>query len=691
MGLLKKAVNAPLTKSVNPVVRGPGYELSRGFSATHTLDYFARNDYENAYSSIRVISQRFAAIEPFTLDKTGKAVSSNVLDRLYTPNNQMSAYDFRLALAVMCLVHNKVYLRVHHRGTQVTAESITGFTFLEGVSEHLIGGQIEYWLPNGQKLGTDEVAVFRSPNPYNLNDGFSPAFAARRWTSLDDLIADYQTGFFNNGGVPAGQFIITAKTTTEFQDIANNIKERHQGAGNNGGVMFAHRPIDPATQKPTDAQVEWVPFSTTNKDMALKDLFEQANKKIDSVYGVPASLRGVNDNNTYASVRVDTLIFNENTLDPFALNIWQKFTHELTRMTGGLGVAISYRLETPLLADEEKVKAEAKNIDAKTVRELTEAGYTLDSAIAYVKTGDITVLKQLPKEDKKPEVLDRDEARDTPDQPVDPSQRLSGKEAPVPKAKALSPEDRADYEAQLEAVVTERMTAQINAAQDLVTSKAVTPDQPVDPAEDELLARQMLAVLTQLVAYQGAIEHVTNARLIFEAGIDTENILPFEMTGAQQAQYAAYMEKVATGYNAETAERIRNVIKVGRDQGLSAGEMKKQLKGLIDDYRIKRLVVSEVNHAGNGASLWSMQNISRETGAKVRKHYEHSGAGDTPCPLCQYMISLEPVDVFDEYVGLGDTLSLNDGTTYTEGFMALDGARDPHPFGHCRQVFEVVR
>lgn len=676
MGLLSKAISK---SSVNPVVRGSGYELSRGWGGG-VLDHYRRNDYENAYPSIRVISQRFARIEPFTIDKTGKSVSSNVLDRLYTPNKQMSAYDFRLALAVMCLVHNKVYVRVHHRTTRITAETITGFTFLEGVSEHIVNGAIEYWLPNAEKLTPAEVAVFRSPNPYDLNDGFSPAFAARRWTGLDDLIADYQTGYFTNGAVPSGQFIVTAKTTTDYQDIVKGIKKHHQGAGKNNSVMFAHRPLG-VDGKPLDSQIEWIPFSSTNKEMALKDLFEQANKKIDSTYGVPASLRGVNDANTYASVRVDTLIFNENTLDPFALNVWQKLTHELNRITGGLGVAITYDLETPLLADEEKVKAEAKKLDAETITHLTDAGYTLDSAIAYVKTGDVQTLKQVPKPDEKAEVLSSEEAKHTPDQPVDLTHR--------PKAKALSDKDRADYETQLEGVIYERMAAQIEAASSLVSSKALSDDEPVEPEEDALLAAAMLAVLLALISAQGPLEHADNLKLVFEAGINTDNVSPFQMTGAQEAEYRAYVEKVGASYNQQTAERIRNILVTGREQGLSAGEVKAQLKGLLDEeWRIKRIATTEINKAGNEASQFSMENIAKETGADVRKVWTHSG-GDDPCEFCLTMIGTE-IGLDQDFIPIGESVQGADGGVRVNDFTPV---RTPgfHPHCHCRPTYVVVR
>src|SRR5690606_10294318 len=139
-------------------------------------------------------------------------------------------------------------------------------------------------------------------------------------------------------------------------NIVDKMQEKHRGADNNNNIVYTHRPVDNATGKPVDAQIEWIPYSVSNRELSLKDLFEQANKKIDSTFGVPASIRGVGENNNYATARTDQQNFMENVVDPIALKIWTGFTHELNRITGGLGVAISYDIEIPALADEEKVK-----------------------------------------------------------------------------------------------------------------------------------------------------------------------------------------------------------------------------------------------------------------------------------------------------------------------------------------------
>lgn len=649
-----------------------------------TYHHYKENDQENGYASIKVIANNFAKIEPYAIDKTAKMVPSNVLDRLYTPNNQMSAYDFREALAVMSLVHSKVRIRVHYRTTRLTAETITGFTFLEDVFEQIVDGQRQYRLPNGEQLTDSEVITLKDINAYNLDDGFSPAQAARRWTKLDDYIADYQAGFFENGAIPAGQMIITARTVTEYNDIVDTIEARHKGAGKNNNITFAHRPTD-ATGSPLNSQVEWIPFSSQNKDMALKDLFENVNKKIDSAYGVPASLRGVNDQNTYASVRTDEVVFIKYRLDPFVMKIWSKFTHELNRITGGMGMAITYKLEIPQIADEEKVIEEAKEIKARTITSLTTSGYSLDSAIAYVKDGDASVLKQLPKVEEKPETLTAEEAKDTPDQPID----AFSKSPQSLKAKVLSEVDRQDYETQLADVIRNRMTVQVNKVirQYDGISKAITLEDPIDESEDQTLTTEMFVVLSAALLAQGAIEHANNTEIVLEAGINTDDITPFVMTPEQRIEYEAYLRKVATGYNQQTADKIRNIIEAGRINQLTATEIKDQLSEILaEEWRIQRIAVTEVNNAGNKSSLDSMKQIADETGALIDKVWTHGG-GDSPCAYCQALIG-QTTGLDQDFVELDQHVTGTDGSVYINDFDAKDSG-GLHPNCHCRATYRV--
>jgi phage portal protein BeeE len=665
--------------------------IARPFGSAYS--YYKDNQYENGFSSIRTIANEFLTIRPYAINAEGNRTESPIIDKLYHPNQDMSSADFREALAIMCLVHPKVYVLAWRyengelmRGGPITTENLAGFTFLERVTEDTTGEEVVY-RSFEKEYTKQDLIIIKGINPYNLNQGFSPSQAARRWTRLDDYIADYEAGFFENGAVPAGQFIIKAKTVRDYEDIVRGMKNKHRGAGANNNVAYVHEPLN-AEGQGMGAQITWVPFNTDNDKLDLKNIFENVNKKIDSVYGVPASIRGDNTANTYASVRVDEVIMAKYAVKPLATKIWSKITHELNRITGGTGIAITFDYEIPSIADEEKVKADTRRVDADTLSALTEQGYTFESIVEYVKTNDLSklVIGESTEEEDQEDVADvdtGDEVDDAPIQEETEAQRL--------KAKQLSQVDRDSYEKQLSDAVYNRMRIQIDNVIDTLNlgTRQISDNQPIEPSEDEQLTDDMLAVLALAIATQGAVEHEDNLQVVLEAGINTEGVPGFRMTSHQLDRYRAYIRKVATGYNAETAQKIRTVIATGRAAGQTATQIADGLSEVLAEaWRIRRLAVSEVNRAGNTASLYSMQNIAEDTGVDVDKVWVHDGI-DTPCEFCQAMIGTR-VPINDDFVRLDATVTGVDGGTFVNSFVPIDVA-EIHPNGHCRQVYEVRR
>lgn len=385
----------------------------------NTYDFYKNNDMENGYASIKVIVNNFAKLEPYTIDNKGEKVSGNLLSRIYAPNDRLSAYDFREALAVMSLIHNKVIIVPRFSGNIKNEKNIKGFTILENFTELYAEETLYYISQDGkQKYNYKDVITILNMNPYNLNYGYAPAASGRRWTTLDDYIASYEKGLFENSAIPAGQFIITAKNKKEFDEMVTILKERHGGVGNNNGVTYTYRPIDVYGNVSSTASIEWQPFSTTNNYLALGEIFNQVNKKIDSIYGVPASLRGVNDSNTYASVKVDERVLISNVVEPMCIKIWGKFTHELNRITGGLGVAISCKAIMPNIAEEDKVNADKKKIESDIILQMMAKGFTYKSVsdafglsvdskklkLEKIKEEPAPIIKQEPKpEEPKPQ------------------------------------------------------------------------------------------------------------------------------------------------------------------------------------------------------------------------------------------------------------------------------------------------
>lgn len=659
------------SKSVD-YTKGENYELGKALTSANPYAFYTSNDYENAYPSINRIAHEFMMIEPYVIDKNGKSVPSNVLDRLYHPNKEMSAADFREALAVMTCVHNKVHIRVHHtgnKGDRITPDTITGFTFLENSSEMIMGKKRWYSLPYGEVISSDEVITLKSINPYDISEGFSPTQSARKWITVDDYIASYQSGFFKNGAVPAGQFIITAATVQDFNDIVDNLQSKHSGPGKNNNVVYAHRPTD-ATGKPTEAQIEWIPYNTANKDLSMKDLFEQANKKIDSAYGVPASIRGVNDQNAYASVRVDEIIFMKYVVNPIAMKIWSKFTHELNRITGGMGLAITYDLELPQVADEEKVKAESRNIDFQIIRDGLAEGYSLQSIIDAFGLDNNYIKLQIQEVNvEEPTVSDDVDKEEMPTQDYE-----------LTKSKKISTELRDQYEGKVSEVVQTFTNKQIDKATQSVKAIGDATEQEV-----EEFVVLLSSVMYTLINIQGAAERNFALNLVLEAGLNTDTIAPFSLSLEQREAYRQYLKKVGTSYSQTLAEDIRKVLLRSREQGLTASQIKKQLQDLkLERWRIDRFTRTEINRAGGIASVDAMENIKSQTGYDIYKVWNvNPGA----CEFCRaYEGKRTKVDA--NFIDLDEEVHGLDGGVYKNNFTAAKDAT-LHPHCRCFVTYEV--
>src|SRR5690606_20818277 len=385
--------------------------------------------YASAYPSIRAIANEYMTVLPKAIDGNGAPVKSNILDALYHPNQLDSVVSFNEKIATSTLVLPKTYLLVwrNERGEArpgapfgFKGRDIAGFTFLENPGVSRRDGKT-YYNVGSQWFTEDEVIVLDGGvDPHNLYGGYSPTEAACRWITLDDYIADFQKGFFENNAIPAGMFKISAATPTEFEDIVTNLKRRHKGAGNNNNVTYSHAPVDPATGKVAEAKIEWIPFQQSNKDIDFKSLFEQANHRIDQAYGVPAIVKGIDDAATYANAQVAEAGFAKRAVLPLLTRNYAQLTHELNRITGGMGIAITFDYEIPAVADYGKVVAETYVIHANLLNRLEQNGYSLDSIVdAFDLPKRLKLLKkgeQAPViENDKPQVDEGGEVTKSPD------------------------------------------------------------------------------------------------------------------------------------------------------------------------------------------------------------------------------------------------------------------------------------
>lgn len=712
-------------------------ELGRHLDSFPTL--MADGDvYENVYASVRPIVNRFTDIEPYAMDINAKKVNSPTVDAIYSPNDKMGFTQFLDALAVGVLTQPEVNILVWRSegrrvfpGGKITANNVAGYTFINRWTTDVYGRRVyERQTENGVEKFTDKevITIVHSRNPKDLSKGYSPTAAARRWTNIDDLIADYQAGYFNNNAVPAGMFIITAPTPTEYEDIVRGIKARHQGADKNNNVIFSHAPLDPSTNKPVQASITWVPFNVTNKDLELGVLFDNTNKKIDSSFAVPAVMRGVDSNSTYSNANVSKREFVEGVVQPFTKNIWSQWQHEMNRITGGIGVVIKYDLVIPAVVDEDKVIEETKQIRDNRIKQYIELGYSLESIKNYLDTDDITSLE-------KEIIVDEEEhivVEDSPELAVQgdsnpvviyrsveaelhckecdrflgttkqieyrdklkcSNSKCKALEVPVIKeaanaetlkaTKSLTEEQEELYQAQLEDVTRAFMRKEVDSAISAVDGVTKATEQEIDEFTDEAMR-----VIVSVLAVSGTIQYAEGIALLIASGLNADATSVYEVSEDQVSRYRAYLRNVGDSYSNDTQKAIQAVLDLANTEGWNAAQTKEQLADIMrtNDYRVKRLARSEINRSQQMANVYGMEQITDETGTKFEKVWNTSR--DDACQYCQAMNGTA-VPNTETFVPVGGEIDGVDGGVLTNDFVSMETPQG-HPNCSCFLTYRVV-
>ena len=690
------------SKSVEIPTLGSGfYSLSSGRSTTL---WDKGSVYDNSYASIKAIANSFVEIRPYAVNERGKEVKTSAVEALYSPNDRMSPAMFREALAVMTLTHRKAYILVWHKykgkvvagGKNITADNIVGYTFLEDVGETVVNGVKSYFTANhGTLTEQDVMEISVGVNPYNLNTGYSPAVAIKKWASVDDYIVAYEAGLFENGAVPAGQFIITAPNPDKFREIVSGMQSKHRGSGKNNNVQYVYRPIDPSTGQATSSQVEWIPFSQNNNSLALDAIFNQVNEKLDSAYGVPASIRGVSSNNNYASSAVDEAHFMKFTVKPFATKIWDSFTHELNRILDGkLGCQITFDLDEISMADENKVVAETKKAEIDILTAGLSAGYSAEKVIAgFGLNIDFEALG----EPKTINISADDETDDSePDMASESKKKHSvGCSCNHSHKKAELNDSQQAVKDELYGVIENQVDNQTGAVIDELEKQDDAGDwdlvalETASETSDEQNFAFASAMMAVLVAYM-----LVTGKKTYKQGVD---MLPDDTTGATgytlpektRRSYEDYLKNVGASFNGDTTGKIKDILKQSADEKWNKNQLKEALKEVskTDDWRIERLAYNEERRAYNMADLDAMIELQNQTGVRISKTWHTADSG--ACDYCKEMAG-HTENVSSSFLAKNETLTLEDGSVFLNDFVDMDVAQ-LHANCRCYVQYKVEK
>lgn len=609
-----------------------GYMGASSFGST--MACYRSGSYDNTFPNVTRIAEQFAGIMPYAVDANGERLSQTpqLITALYNPNREMSGVEFFEAIMVMALVHPTVYILCHGkdgRPGNITRDNIGGFTFLENPSVNIdpVTGRTSY-IQGSQHYTDDEViSISINVNPYSIISGYSPSMASKKWANVDDCVADYQAGFFYNNAKPAGIMTITAKDAESFNEMVTRLQNAYTGPSNNNKIVYVHKPISQIDGKPLNSQIEWTPMAQANKDLGLKDLFDQANKKIDMDFGVPQEIKGYLSNSNYASVNVAERIFDKYVVLPKAIKIWSKFTHEMNRITGGLGFAISFDYEISSLADEDKVRAEIKQLNFNILQAAVNAGYSLESAVESL---------DLPKELKNLTAA----PQNTPETPVaeevanDTISQLETSQKAVKclKRKTVESAKWASDNPELKQTIEGYMNDQIDAA---IEDKEFNTTK-----ESKRFSSFLWAALAGVVLLNGEEKTAEGRELASQAGATPEildKITDYAIKEDFRSTYQKYLDDVALSFTNDSADSIKRCLEAAEEYGWTESEKRDALREIMntDEWRVQRLGRTEQHRAELMGGLDAMKQLSEETGITIYKVWHLNPESMNHCDICK--------------------------------------------------------
>ena len=671
------------------------------------------DSYDNVFPYSNAIAQRFSTIIPYAVDRTGTKLENPIpaaVQALYAPNNSFSCLEFLKFIATSLLTQSHLDILVWTRngnniiaGGDITPDNIAGYTFLPQNSRQYAPDRSDWYhrvtmSVNGVS-GTytftrnETIALTYSVHPLDPTRGISPAMTIRKWANVDDMIADYERGFFGNGAVPAGMMGIVSTDSADFQRNKNRLEDTFRGAGNNNGIVYNMIPVDPLTNRPSDTgKLVWVPFQQANNTLDLTTVNDVVNNRLASALAVPDIVRGIDTGQTYANAQQAERAFVENTLMPLCMTVWDKWQFELDRITGGLGYGITFDLDLPAQADVEQVQAETQATKINSLIQLVNAGASVKSAVKALglpaEYEALTLIGNMPtfnSEDTQPNMPQLTSQRESFDRNLDKQDT---------KTVTNAFKDAQSFFNKL---------IELRLAQHYENSISDDYEQICQELEFNLLNQYAPTILkyaqengvTLLQAIQTLAQTDQNLANILAAytdqqlqGLYTWTTLPLKYEEAYKEHLHKMVE--ATGNNA--MKTITKMLAKADTEQWDKKTLVSKLTQLLGYDRAELLASNEFAIALNLGSLFSAKNMSEDLGVKLRKVWHTSGLdykhGNPPCDFCVHMDG-KTIGLEQSFMGQGELITI-DGTDYVND--TIESMETPHAHPHCRCVltYEVV-
>lgn len=648
--------------------------------------------YDNIFPYVNAISQRFSTVIPYAVTPEGRRLNPvpPAIRALYAPNDTYSCLEFLKLIASGILTQSHVDILIwttEGPGGNITPDNITGYTLLPANSRVYNDTRSDWYHRVTMDLGdgirqyeftrNETIALSYSRHPDDPTRGISPAMTIKKWANVDDMIADYERGFFGNNAVPAGMLGIVSENAEDFQRNRARLEETFRGAGNNNGIAYNMIPVDPLTHKPSQtSKLVWVPFQNSNDSLDLRTVNDVVNNRLANALAVPDIIRGIDNGQTYANAEMAERSFIENTLKPLCMTVWDKWQFELDRVTGGLGYGITFTLDLPAQTEVEKIQAETQQIRINNLTQLINMGASVETAVEALNL---------------PEAYRRlDLHPSTPDTPLLPSARNTTKASKPTNDTPTEPHLLTATRTYVNRIIQLTRRSQAGLRDDLET----IGKQWINDVENDLIAH-----LTEYARKTGMkLEQVITAW----AETHPDNPIAVEVQGYTQNDWQKLYNWANLPTNVETAylDHLKTIANMS-SKTITTKTIDLLTRADTNQWDARRLN-NELTHLGNEhaeliarcetvqaqrlGSLYSARNMSETLGVRLQKVWRTSGDATT-CDFCKHMEGLT-IGLDGSYLDYGTSVEIGD-RTYVNSFENMI-TPNGHPNCRCYEDYEVV-
>ena len=667
---------------------------SRDFAQELSNQFFHSpicSDYENLFAQVRPLIDAMKCVMPYGVTDRGTKLPearTPELAWLRNPNDDMGWSEFADLMFATWLTEDELDIHLWRD----KRDKVIGYTIIPPECRIYLGyGRWEWQVMTTEGIEVlDEDQVMRlrfSRSPRDIQRGVSPASAVRVWAQIDDLIAQYQRAYFENGAIPATITFITASTQEKYEATRRELENHLKGARNRNKTVYAWRQFDNDNGQSVD-QVEVKTIQGNNSTLAIREIVDIVNDRLNKAVGVSNFILGDDSSAKYDNAELSDHQFTKRRVYPALVSFWNQFQHELDRLTGGLGYGISFDLDIPELTEREKAKAEIARIRGEALVNLISAGASGPAAIKALElpetwlaaadgiysrslAGDL--LSPISIDYKKPKAIestvDKKGDESKPILPLEKHDKHCTCHHSLDKLPPMSKEEQEIYNVLL------------------ALGDSLIKSQGEDVALDEIIAQMTDLMKKDAVsgAKQGAkaIQLLSNKEIADEI---LENLKKnrINISESLTQRLTSRANVLVKGYAEYAQKQILETLT--NSEELSASEIKTRLAQVLPRSKAELIARNETVYAIKSGRLEQDEALAEKYGLSVKLVWRTSGDSDV-CDVCAAMEG-ETVDLGKAFA---DTAKTADGEIVGWEHSAWnDNGRIPDAHPNCRCYFDEV-